>query len=124
MDKKKFRNDIILIASLLLVAIIALIFVLSSRSKQQNIAKVYVQNEVVLTIDLSKDEENDYPVQGLHGQLIIHTRHGHICVSQSNCPHQDCVKTGYVSTSNRPIICVYNATYVVIEGRTSYDLEI
>ena len=124
MDKKKIRNDIILIASLLLVAIISLIVILSTRTKAHLTAKVYVQNDIVETIDLSKKEEKDYTVHGLNGDLTIHTRNGEICVSKSNCPHQDCVKMGYVGTSNRPIICAYNAVYIVIEGHAEYDVEI
>ena len=124
MDKKKLRNDIILIASLLLVAIISLIVILSTRTKAHLTAKVYVQNDIVETIDLSKKEEKDYTVHGLNGDLTIHTRDGEICVSKSNCPHQDCVKMGYVGTSNRPIICAYNAVYIVIEGHAEYDVEI
>ena len=124
MDKKKIRNDIILIASLLLVAIISLIVILSTRTKAHLIAKVYVQNDIVETIDLSKKEEKDYTVHGLNGDLTIHTRDEEICVSKSNCPHQDCVKMGYVGTSNRPIICAYNAVYIVIEGHAEYDVEI
>ena len=124
MDKKKLRNDIILIASLLLVAIISLIVILSTRTKVHLTAKVYVQNDIVETIDLSKKEEKDYTVHGLNGDLTIHTRNGEICVSKSNCPHQDCVKMGYVGTSNRPIICAYNAVYIVIEGHAEYDVEI
>lgn len=116
MDKKTLRNDIILVASLLLVAIISLIVLLSTRTKTNLVAKVYVQNDIVETIDLSKNEEKDYPVHGLNGDLTIHTRNGAICVSKSNCPHQDCVNMGYVSTSNRPIICAYNAVSIVIEG--------
>lgn len=124
MDKKKLRNDIILIASLLLVAIISLIVILSTRTKAHLTAKVYVQNDIVETIDLSKKEEKDYTVHGLNGDLTIHIRNGEICVSKSNCPHQDCVKMGYVGTSNRPIICAYNAVYIVIEGHAEYDVEI
>lgn len=124
MDKKKLRNDIILTASLLLVAIISLIVILSTRTKAHLTAKVYVQNDIVETIDLSKKEEKDYTVHGLNGDLTIHTRNGEICVSKSNCPHQDCVKMGYVGTSNRPIICAYNAVYIVIEGHAEYDVEI
>ena len=124
MDKKKLRNDIILVASLLLVAIISLVVILSTRVRTNLIAKVYVQNDIVETIDLSKKEEKDYTVHGLKGDLIIHTRNGEICVAKSNCPHQDCVKMGYVGSSNRPIICAYNAVYIVIEGSAEYDVEI
>ena len=62
MDKKTLRNDIILVASLLLIAIISLVVVLSTRQKHLTTAKVYVQNELRLTVDLSKN--NEYLVEG------------------------------------------------------------
>ena len=124
MNKKTLRNDIILIGSLLLVAVIALIIVLTTRKKENLIAKVSVQNEVVEVIDLSLKEERDYVVQGLHGEVHIHTKDGAIAVIESNCPHQDCVHTGYISETNRPIICAYNGVYIVIEGTSDIDVEI
>ena len=122
MDKKTLRNDIILVASLLLVAIISMVLVLSSRQKNITTAKVYVQNELHLTIDLRSD--NIYEIEGTKGNLKVEVKNHAIAVTESNCPHQDCVKMGFVSTSNKPIICAYNATYIVIEGTATYDVEI
>ena len=124
MDKKKLRNDIILIGSLLLTAVIALVVVLTTRVKYNLLAKVYVQNEVVEVIDLSKKEEKEYEISGINGKLKIHTKDGAIAVVQSNCPHQDCVHMGYVKESGRPIVCAYNAVYIVIEGKASSDVVI
>ena len=125
MDKKKLRNDIIVICSLLLVAILSIVLVLNFKTKKNLVAKIYVQNDVVETIDLSKKEENDYFVQGLNGELHIHTHDGAIAVVESNCPHQDCVKMGYVNESGRPIICAYNAVYITIDGQEpANDIEI
>ena len=122
MDKKALRNDIILIASLLLVAIISLVLVLSGRQKNIYTAKVYVQNELRLTVDLRND--GIYEIEGTKGNLKVEVKDHAIAVVESNCPHQDCVNMGFVSTSNRPIICAYNATYIVIEGTPTYDVEI
>lgn len=122
MDKKTLRNDIILIASLLLVAIISFVLVLSSRQKNIYTAKVYVQNELRLTVDLRND--GIYEIEGTKGNLKVEVKDHAIAVVESNCPHQDCVNMGFVSTSNRPIICAYNATYIVIEGTATYDVEI
>ena len=124
MKDKKLRNDIILIASLLLIAVIALVIILSTRRKDNLIAKVYVQNDVVKTIDLSTNEEKEYVIAGLHGNVIVETKDGAIRVKESNCPHQDCVHMGYVSETNKPIICAYNAVYIVIEGVSDVDVEI
>lgn len=123
MDKKRLRNDIILIASLLIVAVVSLVCVLSTRRKDQ-FAKVYCQNDLVLNIDLSKKENKDYEIQGLKGMMTIHTEDGYICVSKSSCPHQDCVRMGRVNVSNRPIICAYNAVYIVIAGQSEFDVEV
>ena len=125
MDKKLLRNDLIVICSLLLVTIITLVCVFVFRTKKNLIAKIHVQNEVVETIDLSKKEDKDYLVKGINGYVTVHTHNGSIAIVQSNCPHQDCVKMGYVSTSNRPIICAYNGVYITIEGgSTPNDVEI
>ena len=121
MDKKKLRNDIILTLSLLLVAVTALVFVLVFRVRNNLVARIYVQNNVVETIDLSNKEENDYWIDGLNGKLHIHTKDGAIAVVESNCPHQDCVNMGYVSETNHPIICAYNAVYIAIEVETNND---
>ena len=54
MDKKTLRNDIILICSLLLVAVLCLVLLLVNRSRENLMARIYVQDEIVETIDLSK----------------------------------------------------------------------
>ena len=124
MDKKVLRNDIILIASLLLVAVITLMVVLVNRVKTDLVAKVYVQDTIVETIDLSKKEDADYYIDGLKGKLHIHTHDGAIAVVESNCPHQDCVRMGYVNESGKPIICAYNAVSILIDGEATNDVEI
>jgi len=124
MDKKKLRNDLILIGSLLVVAAISLICVLAFRVKKNLMAKIYVQNNIVETIDLSKKEENDYLIKGVNGEVHVHTHDGAIAVVKSNCPHQDCVRMGYVKESNHPIICAYNAVYITIDGVSADDVVI
>lgn len=124
MDKKKLRNDIILIASLLLVAVVSLVLVLSTRVKKNLVATISVQNNVVEKVDLSKEKDSDYYINGLKGIVHVHTHEGAIAVVESNCPHQDCVKMGYVKETNKPIICAYNGVYIVINGSSSNDVEI
>ena len=116
MDKKTLRNDIILIASLLLVAVISLVVVLSTRtSVNVQYANVYVANELVQE-RIPLNVENSYTVHGINGDLTVQTKNGKIAVTKSNCPHQDCVNMGYVGEKNHPIICAYNQVYVIIEG--------
>lgn len=124
MDKKKLRNDIILIGSLLLVAVIALVVILCTRIKNNLVAKVYVQNKVVEVIDLEKKEEQTFKIKGLNGYVYVHSKYHAVAVTKSDCPHQDCVHMGYVRNTNQPIICAYNAVSVIIEGTTANDVVI
>ena len=125
MDKKVIRNDIILIGSLLLVAVIALVLVLSFSVKKNLVATIKVQDQVVETIDLNKNNDKHYYVDGVNGQMHVHVLDGAIAVLESTCPHKDCIKMGYVSETNHPIICAYNQVYIVIEGNESLnDLDV
>lgn len=124
MDKKKLRNDLLLIVPLLVAAIIALVILLTRQTTKPLVARVYVQNEVVETIDLSDKSERDYVIHGKNGDLKVHVHDGSIKVSESNCPHQDCVNQGEVKDINHPIICAFNEVYIVIEGKSNYDVEI
>lgn len=124
MDKKKLRNDIILILSLLIIAVVSLIVVNVNANRTNLVASISVQNNVVEKVDLSRNEEKDFYIKGLKGEVHVHTKDGAIAIIESNCPHQDCVKMGYVKESNHPIICAYNAVYIVIDGQSNYDVEI
>lgn len=121
--KKEIRNDLILIISLVLVIAVALVVVLTRRTPATH-AHVMVKDVEVEVIDLSTKEDRDYYIEGTNGILHIHTHDGAICVLESNCPHQDCVKMGYVSDSNHPIICAYNAVTILVDANSNYDVEL
>ena len=122
--KKELRNDLILIASLVVVIIASFLAVFLTRKKSNLIAKIYVQNELKYTIDLNKAEDREFEVEGAKGKLLVSIKDHSIGVIEADCPHQDCVYTGFVKESNRPIICAYNQVYIIIEGDSSYDARI
>ena len=122
--KKTLRNDLILIGSLLVVVIASFLAVFLTRKKNNLVAKIYVKNELVQSIDLAKSEDTEFEIDGAKGKLTIVIKDHAIGVEESNCPHQDCVHMGLVKESNRPIICAYNQVYIVIEGDSNYDARI
>ena len=122
--KKTLRNDLILIGSLLVVIIASLLAVLLTRNKKNLVAKIYVKDELVQTIDLDKAQDKEFEVHGVKGTLLVVIKNHSIGVVDADCPHQDCVHTGFVSETNHPIICAYNQVYIVIEGDSSYDARI
>lgn len=124
MDKKKLVNDLILIGSLLILAIVSLVVVLTRKSDPPSLARVYVQDVLVESIDLNTEEDQQYVIQGVKGELTLEVHVHSIRVLESNCPHQDCVHQGYVKDPNHPIICAYNQVFIILEGSSDYDVEI
>ena len=122
--KKTLRNDLILIGVLLALIIGGLLAVLLTRKKDNLLAKIYVQSQLVEEIDLKTAPDHDFVIQGAKGKLTISIKDHSIRVKEADCPHQDCVHMGYASETNRPIICAYNQVYIIIEGNSNYDARI
>ena len=122
--KKTLRNDLILIISLVVVLVGSLLAVLLTRKKNNLVAKIYVKDELVQTIDLAKTDNTEFVILGAKGDLTVSIKDHSIAVIDADCPHQDCVHMGYVKESNRPIICAYNQVYIIIEGNSNYDISI
>ena len=122
--KKQIRNDLILIGSLLLVSIAFLLVFLFGKQPLNPVAKIYVRDELVQTIDLATSDDCEFIIHGVNGDLKVVVKDHKIGVKEANCPHQDCVNTGFVSETNRPIICAYNQVSIIIEGSSDYDVVI
>ena len=122
--KKTLRNDLILIISLVVVLVGSILAVLLTRKKNNLVAKIYVKDELVQTIDLAKTDNTEFVIHGAKGDLTVSIKDHSIAVIDADCPHQDCVHMGYVKESNRPIICAYNQVYIIIEGNSNYDVSI
>ena len=122
--KKTLRNDLILIISLVVVLVGSLLAVLLTRKKNNLVAKIYVKDELVQTIDLTKTDNTEFVIHGAKGDLTVSIKDHSIAVIDADCPHQDCVHMGYVRNTNQPIICAYNAVSVIIEGTTTNDVVI
>ena len=124
-NKKNIFADIILIVSLLVVAAICLVIASNINKTNKPIAKIYVQDDVVETIDLCISNDEHFYIEGLHGEVHVHTKDGMIGIIESTCPHKDCIHMGYTNSPSHPIICAYNAVSIVIEGPTSAgDVEV
>ena len=124
MDKKTLRNDFILVVSLLVAATVALVVILTRPKIAPKEARVYVQNTLVETIDLSIDDEADFYIDGLKGKVHIKRVSHQVGIVESSCPHKDCINMGFTSDPNRPIICAYNAVSIIVSGSTVNDVVI
>ena len=65
---------------------------------------------------LTLDEECPYP-------LILEYRQGAIRVSQTSCPGEDCLHTGWISVPGQQIVCLPNRLVVSLTGESSLPFD-
>lgn len=123
---KKYWRDITIILGILICSVSTIFIVRCATSKTAVSARIYQQNTVVLTINLSTQTEEvkeiEFPNKDI--KMTIGIKKNSICVLRCDCPNQDCVNIGWVSTSGKPIICAhYKVTIEVIDSSIT-DVDI
>ncbi len=104
------KNDIkLIIAILIIITIFFIIYYLNF--KKANLAYVYYENNLILTIDLSIDDV--YEVNGGNGIVKIEVLNNQIRVIEENSPRHLCSKQGFISNTGQSIICLPNK--IIIE---------
>ena len=115
------KDDFKLVFILLIIVILFLLgFKLSSKDENMK-ALVYYEDEVVLTIDLEKELNKIYEVDGYNGKVTIVVKDGKIKVDEENSPLHLCSKQGYISSSYETIVCLPNKITIKIESDDSLD---
>lgn len=105
------KKDIIVIAVLLVICAIGY-FVMNMMQGEVNSAEIYFKNEVVETVDLSKNET--YTLEGSYGSFSLEVLDGKYRATNVECPNHDCEKVGWVTIgSSKQIVCVPNEIYVM-----------
>lgn len=112
----KLKNDIILIAVLLICSGIGILFLYTASSKDNLKALVYSDNELVLELPL--DHEEEYVVSGALGEVRIKTFANGICILFSGCEDKICMHQGKITAVNQTITCLPNRVYIKIVGNT------
>ena len=124
---KKYKNDIILVAIILLVSILSIIL-FNVFSKNDNLkALVYYDDVLVETIELSKlsEEITTYTIEAENGNVVIEAKHNAIRILHANCPQAYCKNQGFSSSTQEPIICIPNKIYIkLVSDSNEVDIEL
>lgn len=115
------KNDIKLIAVVLVLAIAGLIGVLAMRKPGDKVI-VTVDGEVYGTYDLNKDTTVD--IVGYNGgtnHLVI--KDGHADVTEASCPDELCVHQNQIDKNGETIVCLPNRVIVKIESSTESEID-
>ena len=101
------KSDIKLLIIILIIILIVIILLnlCVSKSKSTN-ALVYYDNKLILTIDLSIN--NEYIVDGFNGDVVIEVKDNNIRVKNETSPKHLCSKQGFISKNYETIICLPN----------------
>jgi hypothetical protein len=116
---KTIRNDLILIAALLLIAGI-LYLALNLGRREGGVAVVRVDGVEVERHSLSVD--GTFPLNG--GSNILVIEDGKAFLSDANCPDHICVKQGKIHYTGQVITCLPNRLTVTVEGGESDGVDL
>jgi hypothetical protein len=124
---KKYKNDIILVAVILFIAIISLILFNVLSKKDDLKALVYYDDVLVETIELSDlgEEIVVYNVNAENGEVVIEAKHNAIRIVHANCDQAYCENVGFSSSTSKPIICIPNKIYIkLVSSKVEVDIEL
>ena len=109
------KSDIKLVFILFIIIVCLFVFI-NVTKKDGVLAEVYYENEKILTIDLSVDDE--YTVDGALGDVVIEVKNKKVRVKEENSPKNICSKEGYIGDSSRTLICLPNKIIIKIVGES------
>ena len=125
MTKEQFKNlvikrriDIIVVASLLLLSLLALLFITLTR-KEGAAVEITVNGDVVAPYSLFKNGE--YELNGGTNTLVI--ENGVAYMDYSSCPDHVCERKGKIRYAGQTIVCLPNKLTVTIIGETDESVD-
>ena len=113
------KYDVKLLLILLFVIVILLLIFNIFETNDSKEALVYYENDLLLTIDLSIDEE--YIVDGYNGDVVIEVKDNKIRVKEETSPLHICSKQGFVDSVYEPLICLPNKIIIKLNNKETID---
>lgn len=90
---------------------------LKSRGSGGAYAKVYLDGELVRSIDLNAVAlPYEFTVESSRGYNRVLAEHGRISVIEADCPDHLCIKQGAIENDAIPIVCLPHRLVIRIEG--------
>lgn len=112
----------------ILIAIAAVIFVLGAvgsvivlNAPPKDTVVIKSNDKILYTIDLKTAENKTFDIKCGGGVNTVEIKDGRIRVKDADCPDKVCVKTGWLSSSAIPIVCLPN--YLVIEFKDDAEVD-
>ena len=108
----------IAVVALMILVCLAWIFLQENATISGNVAEIRVDNEIVKTLDLSKNTK--ITVQGKNNiKLVVVVDGNSVYVESSECPDKICVNKGRISKEYETIVCLPARTIIEVKGNLS-----
>lgn len=117
---KKHKNDILLIAIVLVLALGVWIFTLMTREAGGE-AVVSINGEEIMRLPLGRNTEIMLG-EGEHTNLLI-IENGEAAVVEASCPDHVCINQGRIGFNGQSIVCLPNKLVVTIEGGADTEID-
>lgn len=116
------RDDLLAMAAvLLLAAAVAVWLAIRAAAVDTAAAQVYLAGE--LAAELPLDRDGTYEVEGAYHNTVT-VQDGKVAVTESDCPGGDCLRSGWISTAGRSIVCLPNRMEIRLTGAASDGVDI
>ena len=115
----KYKKEIIITSSLLLISVISLIVISLAMPIG---ASVEVCEDGKLTAVYSLEADGEYSLLG--GANILVIENGYAYIKEADCPDLTCVRTGKISKVGETIICLPHKLSVTVTGEAEEGPEI
>lgn len=110
-DKLIKRSDIILIATVIAMAVIAMLYIMSTKKPGATV-EISVDGNLIESFDLSEDKE--YQVATDKGKNLVIIKDGKVDVIDADCPDKVCVNHVTIENVGETIICLPHKLVVEI----------
>ena len=116
------KGDVLAIAAVLILAIAVAVSYLPKDHSGPVKAEIYHEGELVKSLSL--EEDICFEILGDYTNEIT-VKDGRISITASDCPGEDCVHSGAISSTGRSIVCLPNEVEVrVISGESDVDFVV
>ncbi len=110
---KKTRNDIILTASVIALAVLVFFIIGLTRDKG-GYAQVKKNGKIIGKYSLSRDIEVEISDENGYNLLVIED--GAVRIAEADCPDKLCVHKGSAEHDGETIVCLPNKTVVTVHS--------
>ncbi len=122
-EKLNFQKaDLLVIAAvILLAALVAVPFLFPMEAGDGSTVQIYQDGQLLKEVPLQENMTLTIPGEY---ENVVQIQDGRVAIIEADCPGNDCVHTGWISTPGASIVCLPNRVEIRIVGSGGVDLVV